>query len=106
MEEEKELIAIGIDIYGNKREFDCGDGTLFCWNKQLISLTIPEGVINLSCENNQLTELILPEGIDKVWCYGNQITQLTLPDSVKHLWADKKVSGLEKHIGKVTIELL
>jgi len=105
MEEKKKLIAIGIDVDGKKIEFDCTNGHLCCSNNQLISLTIPKGINEIWCWRNQLTELIIPEGVENVECEDNNITQLTLPSSVKHLWADKEVTGLEKHIGKVEIEL-
>ena len=116
--------AIGINIHGKKREFDCKNGSLFCSRMELTSLTMPEGVTNVYCmdnqlteliipmgvkkvycRNNQLTELIFPEGVTQVSCWNNQLTHLTLPDSVKRLWADKEVTGLEKHIGKVEINL-
>ena len=106
MEEKKKLIAKGIDIHGNKIEFDCTHIELWCPNNQLKELIIPEGVNTVYCQNNQLTELILPEGVTYVSCNNNQLTELIIPDSVTYLYADKKVAGLEKCIGTdVEIEL-
>ena len=81
------MIAIGIDIHGEEREFDCTDGIVSCSGRKLISIIIPEGVTHVFCHNNQLTELKLPE-------------------SVIRLWTDKEVMGLEKYMGtKVNINL-
>ena len=122
---EKKLIATGIDILGDRREFDCSSGYLWCDKRDLISITIPEGVVEAYCHHNliteltlpkgirevfcaanQLTELILPEGIKSVSCEDNKITLLDIPDSVIELWADKEVTGLEKYIGtKMSIDL-
>ena len=99
MEEEKKLTAKGIDIHGNKKEFDCTNGYLHCYNNQLISLTIPKGVTYVYCRDNQLTELTIPEGVERVYCGNNQLTSLTFPDSVEYVIADKEVTGLEKYIG-------
>ena len=122
-EKKQKLIAIGIDIHGKKIEFDCTDG-LECFYKQLISLTVPEGVTHIRCFNNQLTkltipmgvkyinctqnqltELIIPEGVERVRCWSNQIKELNLPNSVRTLLADKEVMGLDKDIGKVKMHL-
>ena len=105
--EEKQLIATGIDVHGEKTELDCTGGGLVYINQQLISLTVPEGVMRIWCQNNKLKELTLPKGVTHVCCRGNNITHLDLPDSVTYLYADKKVAGLEKYIGKnIEIELL
>ena len=81
------MIAKGIDIYGKEHEFECSNGTV--WH----------------CHNKQLISLILPEGVEEVWCDNNKLTELTLPDSVEYLSADKEVTGLEKYMGKVTMDL-
>ena len=106
MEERKKLIATGIDIHGEKHEFNCNLLRLWCPNFQLVSLTIPEGVKRVSCGNNQLKELKLPEGVTHVYCRDNQLTELILPEGVKYLYADKEVPGLEKYMGtEIEIEL-
>ena len=102
----EEKIAIGIDVNGKEIEFDFYGGYLNCEYRNLVSLTVPEGVTHVWCHNNQLTELIIPEGVERVECEYNQITRLDMPDSVVWLDADKEAVGLEKYIGTgVDIEL-
>ena len=81
------MVAKGIDINREEREFDYSDGWLYC-------------------NNNQLTELVIPEGVTHVYCVFNQITHLTIPDSVEWVSADKEVPGLEVYIGeKIEVQL-
>ena len=79
------MLAIGYTSDGKRIEFDCSNG-LYCYNSDLVSLDIPEGVT-------------------KVMCWGNLLTELIIPDSVEVILCDKKVSGLDELIGKVDIEL-
>ena len=99
------MVAIGITTEGYIKEFECSDGILHCYSKDLVSLEIPEGVIYVSCYNNLLTELKVPEGVKRIWCWGNKLSKLILPDSVTMLCCDKGVSGLEEFIDKVNIDL-
>ena len=100
------MVAIGIDVHGKEIDFKriiyedlwC----LWCQERELVSLTIPEGVTHVYCYDNQLTELKLPEGVTHITCYDNSITHLDLPDSVRALSADKEVIGFEKCIGTKT----
>ena len=84
---EKKLIATGIDVNGEEKKFYCELLRLWCVDRNLISLTIPEG-------------------IRQVYCWNNHIAHLNLPNSVTDLYADKEVTNLEKYIGtEMTIHL-
>ena len=80
----KQLIAIGVNSKGKTIEFKVSDitGKLYCSDKDLVSLTIPEGVKSVYCNYNQLTKLVLPKGVKEVYCYYNQLTELILPEGV------------------------
>ena len=80
------MVAVGITNKGKRLEFDCNTGILLCSNRDLISLELPEGVIN-------------------VWCSNNKLSELTIPKSVTSLFCDKEVSGLEEFICKIYIYL-
>ena len=95
------LIGIGIDVDGFRYEFECRCNTLYCTGKQLVFLTIPEGVTHVYCFHNQLTSLNLPEGVESVSCCENQITYLDIPDSLRNIHADKEVAGLDTHSGVI-----
>jgi len=106
MEEKKKVLtAHGIDVDGNRIKFDNSNGILSCPNRKLISITIPEGTIEVWCYENQLTELIIPMGVKYVNCWDNKITHLILPKSVTHLSADKEVIGLDRYMSNVDIDL-
>ena len=123
-EKKKMLTAVGIDEDGEKFEFDCSDGWLHCsesqltelilpegvkyvncYENQLTELILPEGIERIDCDNNKLTELIFPEGVTRVSCRDNNITHLTLPSSFTDLWADKEITGLERYMGKIYMDL-
>ena len=118
------MVAVGITSKGERLEFNCSDGILCCWDRDLVSLEVPDGVelINcwnnqlteliipesvtyLHCENNQLTKLKVPEGVITVWCYNNKLSELLIPESVTSLKCDKEIKGLEKFIGEIRIVL-
>ena len=99
------MVAIGITSSGNRKEFEIFDGRLFCYNKDLVSLEIPEGVKEVYCSRNKLTELVLPSGVTHVYCYKNQLTELVLTDSVTDVRCDREVKGLEHLIGKANMRL-
>ena len=80
------MVAVGINSKGEIKEFECRYGELGCWNSNLVSLEVPEGV-------------------KKVLCWGNLLTELILPESVESLWCDKEVSGLDRFIYKIEIVL-
>ena len=99
------MLAVGYTSDGYRKEFRCSDCTLYCYNKDLVSLEVPKGVKYVWCINNKLTKLIITEGVKYVWCNNNQLTELKLPESVTMLSCDKEIKGLEEFIGKIEIEL-
>ena len=99
------MVAVGYTSKGERLEFNCSNGVLFCYDSDLVSLEIPESVTHVWCYNNKLTELILPEGVEFINCRNNLLTELTIPKSVTRLICDKEVSGLDKLIGKEDIDL-
>ena len=50
------MLAIGYNSKGERKEFDCFNcfdfKSLLCSNKDLISLILPEGVINVYCDKH------------------------------------------------------
>ena len=63
---------------------------------------IKQGTKVIWCKNRQLTELILPDGIKRVYCNNNQITELTLPNDILVVRCDKTVDikNLDDFIGR------
>ena len=63
------LKAVGITNKGKRLEFKVNrNGYLFCPNRDLVSLEIPDGVEAMFCVDNVLTELIIPESVKALDC--------------------------------------
>lgn len=99
------LKAVGYTSSGERKEYDCSNKTLYCYNQHLISLEIPEGVKILDCDNNEITELILPKSILSLTCYNNLISELIIPNKIREITCDRNVKGLEKIYWKCDITL-
>ena len=47
--------AIGTRSDGSRIEFDVVNGKLYCYNNQLTSLVVPQGVTWLDCDDIEIT---------------------------------------------------
>jgi hypothetical protein len=60
----------GIDINGKEIRYgNRTNGTMiFCSNRNLVSLEIPEGITHIACSGNLIKELHLPDTIEIITC--------------------------------------
>ena len=82
----KKLYCTGITASGETKQFEVINGVAYCYNNQLTSLVVPEGVERLYCSENQLTSLVVPEGVERLYCSENQLTSLVVPGGVARLY--------------------
>ncbi len=79
--------------------------SVYATHKNLVSITIPEGVKIIYCNDNMIKRIIIPLSATHVYCYNNDLKIIKIPNNVKEISCDKSVKGLDKYIDKDILRL-
>jgi len=66
-------------------QFKAVDGQLDVSKQSLLSIDVPEGIVNLRCNGNLLTDIILPSTLHHLDIADNSIENLNLPTGIKQV---------------------